>query len=73
MDLVFKSPFEMIFFLFFKNFVPPRYIIGTLKWAFILMDFMGYFLRSFKMISPYELITIFFNMGFDLVLQGFYK
>jgi hypothetical protein len=24
-------------------------------------------------ISPYELIIIFFNMGFDLVLKGFHK
>jgi hypothetical protein len=23
------------------------------------------------MISPYQLTTIFFNMGFDLVLKGF--
>jgi hypothetical protein len=33
----------------------------------------GFFFRIFKVISPYELITIFFNMGFDLVLKGFHK
>ncbi len=70
-DLVFKSFFEMIFFLFFKKIVPHGYIIGTVKWTFILMDFMSFSFRIFKMISPYQLTTIFFNMGFDLVLKGF--
>jgi hypothetical protein len=54
-------------------FLPHGYIIGTPKWAFIFMDFVGFFKSIFKVISPYELITIFFNMGFDLVLKGFHK
>ncbi len=61
----------IFFFLFLKNFVPHGYIVETLKWAFILMDLMGFSFRIFKSISPYELITIFFNMGFDVVLKGF--
>ncbi len=66
MDLVVKSHFEMIF-LFVKNFVPNGYIIEISKWAFILMNFMSFVLR----ISPYQVTTTFFNMGFDLVLKGF--
>ncbi len=51
--------------------MPHGYIIEKSKWAFILMDFMNFSFRIFKMISPYQLITTFFNMGFDLVLRGF--
>ncbi len=60
----------MIFFLFLKIFVPNGYIIKIFKWTFILMDFMGFVFRIFKVISPFELTT-FFNMRFDLVLKGF--
>jgi len=35
------------------------------------MGFMGFYFRIFKMISPYQLTTTFFNMGFDIVLKGF--
>jgi hypothetical protein len=42
-------------------------MVGTLNGAFILMDFMGFYFRFFKPISPYQLATILFNMGFDLV------
>jgi len=51
--------------------MPNGCIIEIFKWAFILMDFMGFSFRIFKMISPYQLITTFFNMGFDLILKGF--
>jgi hypothetical protein len=51
--------------------MPNGYIIEIFKWAFILMDFMGFLFRISKMISQYQLTTSFFNMGFDLVLRGF--
>jgi len=66
-----KILLKCILFLFLKLFVPHGYIIGIPKWVFILMDFMGFSFRIFKMNSPYQLISIFFNMGFDLVLKGF--
>ncbi len=71
MDLIFKSPFEMNFCVFVKKIMPNGYIIEIFKWAFILMDFMGFLFRISKMISQYQLTTSFFNMGFDLVLRGF--
>ncbi len=71
LDLVFKSPFEMIFFSFVNFVVPNEYVIEIFKWAFILMDFMGFSFRIKKVISPYQLITTFCNMGFDLILKGF--
>jgi hypothetical protein len=52
-DLVFKSLFEMIFFLFVKVFVPNGYIIEISKWTFALMDFMGFSFMIFKVISPH--------------------
>jgi hypothetical protein len=39
-DLVFQGPFEMIFFLFVKFFVPNGYIIEIYSWTFILMGFL---------------------------------
>ncbi len=71
MDLVFKRPFEFIYFSFVRNFMSNEYIIKIFKWAFIFMDLKGFSFRIFKLISPYQLITIFFTMGFDLVLKGF--
>ncbi len=51
--------------------MPNGYIIEIFKWVFILMDFLGFSFRIFKMILPYHLTTTFFNMGFDLVLKAF--
>jgi hypothetical protein len=43
LDFVSKSLFEMIFFFFVSQiFVPHGYIIEILKWAFILMEFIGF-------------------------------
>ncbi len=61
----------MNFFSFVKLFMPNGYIIEILKLFFILMDFMGFSFRIFKMISPYQLITKKLNMGFNLILNGF--
>ncbi len=63
----------MIFFSFVNFFVPNGYLIEISKWAFILMDFMGFSFGILKVILPYLLITTFSNMGFDLVLKGFIK
>jgi hypothetical protein len=61
----------MIFFVFVKQIMPNEYIIEISKWIFILMNFMGFPFKIFKVISPYQLTTTFFNMGFHLVLKGF--
>ncbi len=52
--------------------MPNGYIIKISKHDFILMDFMGFSSKIFKVISPYQ-VTTFFNMGFDLVSRGFIK
>jgi len=44
LDLIFKIPFEMNFFVFVKISMLNGYIIEIFKWGFILMDFMGFFL-----------------------------
>jgi hypothetical protein len=51
--------------------MPNEYVIEISKWAFIFMDLKGFSFGIFKLISPYHLITTFFNIGFDLVLRGF--
>jgi hypothetical protein len=51
--------------------MPNGYVIEIFKWAFNVMEFMGFFLRIFKVISSYQLKTTFFNMSFDLILRGF--
>jgi hypothetical protein len=61
----------MIFIVFIKISMPNGYIIEISKWGFILMDFMGFYFRISKVISPYYLTTTFFNMDFHLVLRGF--
>jgi hypothetical protein len=63
----------MILLSFVKTIMPNEYIIEISKWAFILMDFMSFYFKIFKVISTYiyQLITTFFNIGFDLILKGF--
>jgi hypothetical protein len=46
--------------------MPNKYTTKKSKWAIILMEFIGFDFRIFKVISQYQLTT-FFNMGFDLV------
>ncbi len=58
----------MIFCCLSKFLCPMAQVIEISKWAFILMEFMGFSFRILKVISPYQLVT-FFNMGFDLVLR----
>jgi hypothetical protein len=48
-------------------------IIEISKGVFILMHFIGFSFRIFKVSSPYQLTTTFFNMGFHLVLKRFYE
>jgi hypothetical protein len=36
-----------------SNFFVPNEYIFEFKWAFILMDFMGFSFKIFKVISPY--------------------
>jgi hypothetical protein len=66
-----KVFFDMNFSFICQIFVLDGYIIEISKWASILMDFMVFSFRSFKVISLYQLTTTFFNMDFDLVLRGF--
>jgi hypothetical protein len=61
----------MYFFMFIKISMSNGYISEIFKWAFILMDFMGFSFKISKLNSPYHLITTFFNRGFRLVLGGF--
>ncbi len=42
--------------------MPNGYIIEIFKWAFILMNIMGFSFRILNVISPYQLIVTFFNM-----------
>jgi hypothetical protein len=68
----FKKSFWNVFFFVFTKISMPNgyYIIEISKWGFILMDFMDFSFKIFKMISPYyQLTTTFFNMGFHLVLK----
>jgi hypothetical protein len=57
--------------MFVKTIMPNGYIIEIFKWGFILMEFMGFSFKISEVISPYQLTTTFFNMGFHLVLKGF--
>jgi len=61
----------MIFFMFIKIYMSNGYIIEISKWAFILMDFMGFSFMISKVNSSYQLTRTNFNMGFHLVLKGF--
>ncbi len=54
----------MKFFSFVKNVMPNKYTIETSKHVIIFMEFMGFSFKIFKVISPYQLTTTFFNMSF---------
>ncbi len=69
----FQKSFWNDFFPFVKIFMPNVWIHNWIsKWDIIFMDFMSFSFKIFKMISPYQLTTtMFFKMGFDLLLKGF--
>jgi len=54
----------MKFFSLVKNVMPNKYTIETSKHVIIFMEFMGFSFKIFKVISPYQLTTTFFNMSF---------
>jgi hypothetical protein len=57
--------------LFSKISRPNGYTIEISKWAFILMDFMGFFFKDFQCEFTIPIKNNIFQYGFHLVLKGF--